>query len=330
MTKAGVDAIVETLRGRLLRGLQAGALEAGSRLPSARELVGEFGGDHRVILAAYQQLADEGLVEVRERGGVYVSANSAAAVSLSALPAAWFVDALTEGLAHAVRGPELHEWLRRATDTLRLRAFVISTTEDQVAGLVRELIEDFGMLADGLPAPDFANLWTTPMTMPTALQRADVVIATVAHRELVDRLGAELGKPVIVIEVRPDLAVGEWALLLRQPVWAVVATRAFGHMLQQFFKNVKGAENLNVLVHGEDDLTQIPAGAPTYVTQRVRQAIGAEPLPGRVLPPARTIASASARVIFEFIVTANMSALRAVRPVVQRQSPQLPPPITRE
>ena len=33
----------------------------------------EFGVDHRLILAAYKQLAAEGLVEVRERGGVYVS-----------------------------------------------------------------------------------------------------------------------------------------------------------------------------------------------------------------------------------------------------------------
>ena len=43
---------------------------------------------------------------------------------------------------------------------------------------------------------------------------------------------ASCEKPVIAIEVRPDLVAGEWAMLLRQPVWAVVATPAFGEMLR--------------------------------------------------------------------------------------------------
>ena len=44
--------ITEVLRGRILRGLYAGILRAGSRLPSARELSAEFDADHRVLLAA--------------------------------------------------------------------------------------------------------------------------------------------------------------------------------------------------------------------------------------------------------------------------------------
>lgn len=61
--------IVETLRGRILRGLQAGTLVSGDRLPSARDLVAEFEVDHRVILSAYRELAGEQLVELRQRGG---------------------------------------------------------------------------------------------------------------------------------------------------------------------------------------------------------------------------------------------------------------------
>ncbi|MEO6879153.1 MAG: GntR family transcriptional regulator, partial [Gemmatimonadaceae bacterium] len=126
--------IAETLRGRVLRELQAGTLQPGDRLPSARELVAEFGVDHRMILAAYRQLVDEELVDVRERGGVYVSSSNATHTGFPALPVKWFVEMLTEGFAHEIPAPELHEWLRRSIETLRLRAVVLTTTSDQAAG----------------------------------------------------------------------------------------------------------------------------------------------------------------------------------------------------
>jgi hypothetical protein len=109
--------------------------------------------------------------------------------------------------------------------------------------------------------------------------------------------------------VRPDLVVGEWALLLRRPVYAVVATEAFGTMLREFFANVPGVENLRILVFGRDDLSTIPDGAPTYVTRQARDTLGAMHVPGRILPAARTIAAASARALLAFIVRANVAAM---------------------
>ena len=303
-------AIVEALRGRILRGLQSGTLEPGNRLPSARELVSEFEVDHRMILAAYRQIADEGLIEIRERGGIYVSAGDSVVWGVPTLPVNWFVETLTDAFAHEISAPELHEWLSRATETLRLHAVVISTTADQVAGLSRELRDDFGLLTEGITGDELAAATDTP----TALRRADLIVTTSMHAARAQRCGKALQKPVVTIEVRPDLAVGDWALLLRQPVWAVVSTPEFGSMLRHFFKDVKGVENLRVLVHGRDDLSQIPDGAPTYVTHRVREELGEVPIKGRILPPARTISTPSARAIYEFIVRANLQALRAVRP----------------
>ncbi len=66
------------------------------------------------------------------------------------LPVKWFVDTLTDAFAHEIPAPELHEWLRRAIETLRLRAVVVSSTRDQVLGLARELRDDFGLLAEGV------------------------------------------------------------------------------------------------------------------------------------------------------------------------------------
>ena len=80
-------------------------------------------------------------------------------------------------------------------------------------------------------------------------------------------------------------------------------------MLRRFYATVPGIENLRILVLGRDDLREIPPEAPTYVTQRARAELGDVRIPGRVLPAARTIAAASAREIFSFIVRANIEAM---------------------
>ena len=303
-----ISTIIEVLRDRVIRGQRAGTLDPGDRLPSARELVAEFNVDSRLILAAYRQLADEGLVEIRQRGGVYVLPSPAGA-SAPPLPAKWFAETLAEGLARGISSSDLAECIRRLVETVRLRAIVISSTEDQVAGLARELREDFGLMAEGFPAETLAQ----DGVHTAALKRADLLVATAAHEALAAELGQRFAKPYLVIDIRPDLAAGEWAMLLRRPVWAVVATAEFGAMLKQFFAAVPGIENLTVLVYGKDDLNSIPLGAPTYVTHRVRETLGVTSMPGRILPPARTISARSATEIFDFIVRANFRAQHALR-----------------
>lgn len=299
------------MRGRILRGLQAGALRAGDRLPSARDLAGEFGVDHRLVLDVYRLLVAEELVELRPRGGVYIAASGSRGAGVPRLPDSWFASLLTEALSRGIAAPELHEWLRRSTETLRLRAVAIATTADQGAGLRRELRGDFGLDADALLADDVRSAKLSPLQ----LRRADLIVTTEAHESWLRAVAADMRKPLIVITVRPDLRTGEWALLLRRPVYAVVATPEFGAMLRQFFSGVPGAEeNLRILVFSRDDLATIPEDAPTYVTQRVRDELGGVRIPGRILPPARTIASESAREIFGFIVRSNIEALRLRSP----------------
>ena len=299
------ELIADTIRRRLLRAVQAGALRAGDRLPSARELAGEFEVDYRVVIAAYKEIAAEGLVELRPRGGVYLAARSSGASGIPPLPTSWLAELLTQGLAREIPGAELHEWLRRATETLRLRAVVVTTTADQVLGLCRELRDDFGLEAEGLTADELR----ADSALPLPVRRADLLVTTAVHGERVRALGAELRKPVIVIEVRADLVIGEWVLLLRRPVYAIVASVEFEAMLRKFFADAPGASNLHILVLGRDDLGTIPADAPTYVTQQVRRDLGSAVIRGRILPAARTISAESAREIFSFIVRSNIEAM---------------------
>ena len=297
------EGVIELLRGRLLRGLESGTLGLGDRLPSGREVASELGVDHRLVLAAYRSLAREGLVEMRQRGGVYVAATSGGG-GRPLLPGSWIADVLTEGLSRSIPAIELHEWMRRCVETMRLRAAVVATTRDQVHGLCRELRDDFGLAAEHLQVSELES-----PELPLALRRADLIVTTPSQEKRMRAIGVKLGRPVIVVEVRPDLIAGEWALLLRQQVYVIVASAEFGEMISQYFSNTEGRENINILVVGRDDISSIPEGAPTYITQSVRGALEGVKLRGRILPPARTISPKSARELFGFIVDANIAAI---------------------
>ena len=291
------------MRSRVLRGLQSGTLQAGDRLPSARALERELEVDHRVILDVYRELSAEGLIETRPRGGVYVAARHARG-GIPPLPERWFADVLAEGVAREIPVPDLSEWLRRCTETLRLRAVVITTTADQSAGLCRELRDDFGLEAESVPVTAIA---ARPFVVP--VRRADLIVTTGAHRKSVEDLATEAKKPAIAIDVRLDIMGGEWRLLLQRPVYAIVGSEEFATMLHRFVHDTPGSENLRTIIVGQDDFAAIPSDAPTYVTQEARRLLGDRPLPGRLIPAARTIAQHSAREIIRFIVGANRDAM---------------------
>lgn len=302
------DVVVETLRGRILRGLRAGTLNVGARLPSARELFHEFRVEHRRILAAYRVLANEGLVEIRERGGVYVARRDGHG-DRHPVQATWIVDVLADAYIREIPMTELGEVFRRSTETLRLRAVVVSSSEEQMQGIVEELTADFGLLADGVLTRD-ARVGSPAMS---TLRRADLLIAPAAHAAEVSKLAADLQKPWFAIDLRPEFVAGEWAMLLRQEVWAIVGSREFGALLAQAFAHVKGGENLHILVHGHDDLSAIPPGAAVYVTHRVKEALADTVLNGIQLPANRVIAMHSTRQIVDFIIHANMRVTEALR-----------------
>ena len=281
----------------------------GDRLPSARELEKEFDTDHRIILDAYREMVEEGLVEMRARGGIYVAAPPGFHEGVPAISATWVVDLLTQGFSREIPIPELHEWLRRSVETLRLRAVVAAATEDQIGGLVRELRDDFGLEASGMDVALLRN----QDDLPIELRRADLLVAIEAYAADVARLASKLQKPCITITVRPDLIGGEWRLLLRKPVYVIVADERFIDVLQRFFSGTPHAANLRPLVIGRDDLDTIPVGASVYLTQKAKELLGQTRIQGRVLPAARTISIDSAREIIDFIVRANLRALTTRR-----------------
>ena len=299
------DDLTETLRRRITGGLRAGTLRAGERLPSARELEKDFDTDHRLILDAYRRLAREGLVEVRERGGIYV----ATAHVPGALPPPaedWLVEVLAEGVARDLPVASVIEWFRRATETLRLRAVIVQATRDQVVGMCRALEEDFGFVATGMESAELEAALAEGRA-PADIGRAHLLVTTAAHEAVVRRAAAAGSTPVLIATVRPDVIGGEWRLIMRKSACVIVADPRFSDFMRRYLAGAPGAEHLRFLVVGRDDLRAIPRDAYTYVTRAARELIGDQPLPGRVLPPARVFSSDTTRELLHFIVRANIA-----------------------
>lgn len=300
--------IADLLRRRVRLGLHAGSLAPGDRLPSTRELALDFEVDHRVVVAAYHQLVAEGLVEMRPRGGIYVANISPGAVREPMPPERWLHGVFMQGRARDMSMRGVIDALRRATETVRLRAVVIHAIADQRTGMCSELEEDYGFETTGVNTDMLGN-----GHRPPELGEADLIVSTPAYEPLARRLAAQHEKPCIIADIRSDLIGGEWRLLLRKPVYVVVRDAQFRSALLAFFDNTKGKENLRVLVVDVDDITIIPPSAPTYVTRGAREWLNAhgraDDVGGRILPNARTFSSSTADELISFILKANLGAL---------------------
>lgn len=64
--------ILDRLRDRIVSGIYLGVWRPGDRLPSIRDIARAESVDRKTAAAAYRRLADEALVDVRPRSGVYV------------------------------------------------------------------------------------------------------------------------------------------------------------------------------------------------------------------------------------------------------------------
>ncbi len=72
--------IYRQLRDRVVAMVLEGVLKEGEALPSVRQVASEYRLNPLTVLKAYQQLADEGLVEKRRGLGMFVSPGASSAL----------------------------------------------------------------------------------------------------------------------------------------------------------------------------------------------------------------------------------------------------------
>lgn len=289
------SAIVKTLRQRILRALQIGAVMPGDRLPSTRELAAEMAADGRAVAAAYRELEAEGLVQIRRRSGVFV-AEAAKTLRSRPLPSVpWMAEVLAAGIARGVPVFELPELFATAFERGRIRAAVIATSRDQADGLQRELRDDFGLDVRTV----LGELIEPRRPLPRAIHRAHLLISTEALATRVSALAARLGKTYIKLTVRFDLFETEWGALRGLDAYVLVSDARFGTDVRNYLAGAGAADRVRVLTIGVDDLRMIPPDAIVYATQTARKHLGKIRMPAGLLPPARVISEESARTVLE-------------------------------
>lgn len=269
-------------------------------------MAADLDADPRVVADAYRVLAADGLVELRPRAGVFVGQATAVPGMAESASAVWLADVIADGVRRGVGAPALVAALDQATRSRPLQAAVIGATVDQTVGIARELRDDFGIAT----APHVADQ-LAPGTPPRSLARAQLLVGTEFTAERVQRLGDRLGVRTLIIDVRPDLLSPEWRLLLREAkreaLYVVIADPRFGTLVHTFLHGADGAENVRVLIAGEDDIAQIPPTAAAYVTEAARERLGRSRLPARLVAPARTLSDVSVRAVAEVLVAWNLA-----------------------
>ena len=301
--------IANLIRQRLLGGAHLGTLGPGQRLQSARELADELDADPRVVMAAYRQLEQEGLIEIRPRSGIFVAPAHAVQSQMQRRTADWMVNLLLEGLGRGITAKEFAERLRQGMETVRLRVACIECSQDQLAALACELEDDYGMDANRVDSETLM----AGAPIPEEIRHADLLLTTRFHIVEVEPIATALGKPWIVAEQRVDRFADIAHRILVGPVYFLLADPRFGEKLNVIFGLSSGVRNLHPLVAGRDDLGAVPEDAPLYVTRLAAEQVGVANLPPRSILETRTFTRETSRELFTFMVRKNLAARPELR-----------------
>ncbi len=302
-SKRNGRSVLDAMRARIETHLRNGALEHGDRLPSVREVAEELCADPRIVLSAYQQLVEEGLVEIRARSGVFVTgAQSPAGGGASRVPRRWLLDTMMGAIARDIPLSDLLEHIRRTLVARRPRAAVLECNHDQMFSMCEELRTYFGMNAIGVPLDSIIN-----GALPDELHEVDLLVSA-SHEEIIAPLAARLCKPYVIAHPRVSLIARLSRLLASGPVYFLVTDPRFGAKMRRLIAPMPGSENFHVLVIDSDDLRVIPMGAPTYVMRSSQPHLATRPHLGRVIPPQRIFSEESSRQILARILALSEEA----------------------
>ncbi|MEW5930642.1 MAG: GntR family transcriptional regulator [Gemmatimonadota bacterium] len=303
--------LTNRLRDRLLNALHVGRIRPGDRLASIREVARDTGADHRAVAAAYRVLQEEGLVEVRGRSGVYVAQQERLGGELLAETARWLAGVMTDAWRRQIPLGELHDLLRRCTQT-RLRVACVESNVDQMTAYCAELQELFGLeshpvyLSAGGERPEDA------VRLQAELARADLVVTTRFHAARVQRAALPAGKPVVVVTVHSQIVEAIRRELERGELVVVSADPEFGERIRAMHGASDAGNGARIrLVPAQDreSVEHISPDRTVLLTLAARTSLQGVRLPPAI-PHSPTFSPQTARELAEAIIRLNLRAER--------------------
>ena len=296
--------VLTTLRERVVNGVHFGRLARGDRLPSARQTALELGADPRVVTAAYDALVREGMVARRASSRGYFVALDRTVAGAVVPSAEWLVETLREAIARGVPVSRFVEHARRSLETVRLHTVCVECNDDQTRWLCGELTDDFGFVSHALDVRAVRGA----RALPAELAHADLLVTTVAHATEVRPLAERLGKPLVLVTLRPEVISEVARLLASGPVYFLCTDLRFVPKLRAMYRGVPHADRITPVVLGMRGPADIPAGAPTWVMRSASDQLGGIPAHVNALPTARIFSGETTRALLSYLVHANLAA----------------------
>lgn len=258
------EEFADWLRRFITGRIYVGHLGEGDRLPSVRQLVELREEDHRVVMAAYRLLEEEGVVDVRKGSGVYLRAVTGAAERSG--DARWLTDVLLEGWRRGLTPAQVTASLSRLTSR-EVRVACVETTVDHMVALSAGIEEDFGYEVRQVQLADGGD----------AAKGADVVVCTPFVESEARSLAEGLGLPCVVVRINPALAVEIDRRLKAGDVTAVIADPAYGERMERYFEGSSNEGRVTRVVLAEDvaSLSEVEDGERVVLaTRAARRALG--------------------------------------------------------
>jgi DNA-binding transcriptional regulator YhcF (GntR family) len=274
---AADPSITTRLRAYVTGSIHRGHLRPGDRLPSIRSTATTFGVTPYSALQAYAVLESEGLVERRERSGIFVSQLELRAGRPLPETGAWLAEVVTQACEHQLKVPSLPDLIRRWTTAAPIRCLCVESCADYRAALCGELRRQFGIEASAVPLDELLRSWDAPPDPRGArLTDADLFVTTAYHAAEVRRVAVRLEMPLVIATVHPQSieAAEEW--LAEQALTVICADPVFGERLRDLLGDGRSERVRVVLADDSPALDALDRTEPVLLTpaarQRMRQA----------------------------------------------------------
>lgn len=190
--------ILDRLRERMVSGRFLGHWSPGDRLPSIREIAEAENVDRKTAAAAYRRLEEEGIVRVRARSGVYLSAPARPQPvgPLERLYRRWLENTYDGAAALGLDTRSILRLVTAMAEVERLRLPVIECDWPQAEAIAAELRERLGVRAtpcvlDQIAADD-PLLRDAPLVVTTPYHAVEVAAVAPHHLVIEATLAPEL------------------------------------------------------------------------------------------------------------------------------------------
>ncbi|MDP9349129.1 MAG: ATP-binding protein [Gemmatimonadota bacterium] len=303
----------EHLRYHILSALYLGNLRPGDRLPSVRQVTEDLGVPFRSVVQAYAALAVEGVVEKRDRSGIFVAEQEPRKGEALGETASWMANILMDAFTHQIRIPQLRRALHDWTAGLELRCACVDSIADRLVALSEDVTRYFGIDTSSVSADHLAAFGPKgsldPDALPRAVREADFLLTTPFHATTLRQIAARLDKPLVIATVHPEISAAIRCQVQKGRVTMVCADRRFGEQLRGCLEGAYHERFRIVLAEDAAAVAELDPSEPVLLTRAAQQVLGTTDL-RLLIPLSPSFSAATALHLSEILIQLNMNGLR--------------------